>query len=55
MTRAEALKVFGLQEDATTADISAAYKRLMMKTHPDTGGTDYFAQKLNEARETLLG
>ena len=55
MARAEALKVLGLQEGATESEISAAYKRLMMKTHPDTGGTDYFAQKLNEAREVLLG
>jgi type IV secretion system protein VirD4 len=55
MTRAEALKVFDLPEDADEATIRAAYKRLMSKVHPDVGGTNHFAKQLNEAREVLLG
>jgi type IV secretion system protein VirD4 len=55
MDRAEALATFGLQEGATAADVNAAYKSLMGKLHPDRGGTTYLAQKLNEARDLLLG
>jgi len=35
MTRAEALKVLGLDASATAEDIKQAYRRLAMKYHPD--------------------
>ncbi len=35
--------------------IREVYHRLMLKIHPDKGGSAYFAAKLNQARETLLG
>lgn len=55
MTVEEARAVLGVgpADDADT--IRAAYRRLMKKLHPDHGGSDYFAMKLNEARRTLLG
>lgn len=53
MTRAEALDLLGLSEGATAAEVRAAWKRLMQKVHPDTGGSARFAQMLNEARDVL--
>lgn len=55
MSREEALEVLGLEEGASDDDIRAAHLRLMKQVHPDRGGSDYLAAKLNEARRTLLG
>jgi ABC-type multidrug transport system fused ATPase/permease subunit len=55
MTRAEALSVLGLQEGASEADIRAAHRRLMRAAHPDQGGSDWLASRINEARDLLLG
>jgi DnaJ-domain-containing protein 1 len=54
MTRAEALAVLGLAEGATEQAIRAAHRRLMRGAHPDQGGSDWLASRLNEARDTLL-
>lgn len=54
MTREEALKILGLNGDASTQDIHDAYKRLMMKIHPDQQGSAWMATKLNAARDFLL-
>jgi hypothetical protein len=55
MTRAEALVVLGLKNDATDDAIDETYKRLIKRLHPDLGGSDFFAKQLNEARDVLLG
>lgn len=55
MTRAEALRVLGLSEGASADDIRAAHRRLIVQTHPDKGGSDYLASKINEAKDVLLG
>lgn len=55
MTVEEALEVLGLEPGATPAEIRDAYKALMQRVHPDHGGSDWMAAKLNAARDTLLG
>ena len=54
MTAAEALAVLGLRPGAQEVEIRAAYHRLMLSCHPDRGGSDWMAARLNEARDTLL-
>ena len=54
MSRTEALDILGLEEGASEDDIEAAYKALIVKNHPDQGGTDWLAARLNEARDILL-
>ncbi|MFW2436359.1 MAG: molecular chaperone DnaJ [Parvibaculales bacterium] len=54
MSRAQALDVLGLEVGAQPNDIDAAYKALIVKNHPDQGGTDWLAAQLNEARDVLM-
>lgn len=55
MSRGEALSVLGLQEGCTSNDIREAHRRMMKSAHPDAGGSDYLAAKVNEAKDVLLG
>ena len=55
MSREEAFAVLGLQPGADPAAIQAAYVRLMQAAHPDRGGSDWLASRINQARDVLLG
>lgn len=54
MTPAEALQVLGLKAGASLEDVKIAHKRLIKEFHPDKGGSDYLAAKINEAKDILL-
>ena len=55
MSRDEAYEVLGLHPGAREADIRDAHRRLMRGAHPDAGGSDWLAARINQARDILLG
>ncbi|MGF1526300.1 MAG: hypothetical protein ACFCBW_05845 [Candidatus Competibacterales bacterium] len=54
MSRDEALEILGLSADATVEAIKQAHRRLIQRIHPDHGGSDFLAAKVNAARDRLL-
>ena len=54
MSEAEARSLLGVPPTATPQEINTAWKRLMGRAHPDQGGTEGLASRLNAARDRLL-
>lgn len=54
MSLAEARSVLGVAPGADEAAIQAAWRRLMARNHPDAGGSEGLAARLNAARDRLL-
>jgi hypothetical protein len=54
LTLEEARDILGVSEGATRKEIIDAHKRLICKIHPDQGGSNYLAMRVNQAKEKLL-
>lgn len=54
MSRREALEVLGLADPVSEAEVRAAWVRLMRVAHPDGGGSDWLAARVNQAKDILL-
>lgn len=55
MSADEACEILGVAPSASSNDIENAYRRVMKSAHPDHGGSDWMAAKVNQAKDVLLG
>ncbi|NBB52612.1 molecular chaperone DnaJ [Rhizobium sp. CRIBSB] len=53
LTEAEARAILGVAATATPDEINAAWRRIMARAHPDQGGTEGLAARVNAARDRL--
>ena len=52
--RSAALRLLGLREGASSAEICDAHRRLIKRVHPDVGGSASLTAEINIARAVLL-
>lgn len=55
MTEGEAYEILGLEMGASEDEINKAHQRLIALVHPDKKGSAWLADKVNAARQRLLG
>lgn len=53
MTVEEARKILNVDPNASMQSILAKHRKVMLANHPDRGGSNYFASKINEAKDML--
>jgi hypothetical protein len=50
----DARKLLGVTPDASLVEIRAAHRRLIARVHPDAGGSEELANRVNVARDILV-
>ena len=55
MSKEEAREILGVSPDASREEIIEAWRRLIKRMHPDSGGSAFLAAKINAAKTALLG
>ena len=54
MSLSEAREILNINDNASESDIEKAYRKAMKRAHPDQGGSDWMAAKVNQAKDILL-
>ena len=50
----DARKLLGVSPQASLSEIREAHRRLIARVHPDAGGSEELANRVNVARDTLV-
>jgi len=54
MALEEAYNILGITPGATRQQVISAHRKLIQKIHPDRGGNNYLAAKINQAKKIIL-
>lgn len=54
MTKREAALILGIRESSSVEKVKEAHRRVLLLNHPDRGGSEFLAAKINEAKDLLL-